>query len=207
MSRTPDQPASSRGAELVGQYSLLHASRTYGNTSVKNLRFIRPQVRMLAPSSVIDFGCGRSELLERLELGPGVVLRRFDPAIPEYSEMPKEASDLLINIDVLEHVPEPDLPGLIETMRGLGRNAIIVIDTKPASMILPNGENAHCTLHGHDWWRDYLGRFYPVLEPIRVARRSRAAFRTWTLSPAQKAELALRRTGETVAYWAARLAR
>ncbi len=195
-----------KGQELIDQYRELHASRLYGHTSIKNLRFVRPQVKILNPGSVLDYGCGRSPLLEALSLGPRVRTARYDPAIPEYAAPPTEAADLVINIDVLEHIPEPDLPATLEQMRSLGRDALIVIDTKPASMILPNGENAHCTLHPHAWWRDYLLRFYPEIVPIRVARRSRAAFRTWKLTRRQVVALRVMRLKESSAHWLRRAA-
>jgi hypothetical protein len=189
------------GQALIDQYRVLHASRLYGHTSVKNLRFIRPHIRLLGPSSILDYGCGRSALLEALGLGAGVRTLRYDPAIPEYSTPPTETVDLVINIDVLEHIPESDLPATLEQMRALGRQALIVIDTRPASTILPNGENAHCTLHPHEWWRDYLLRFYPHVVPVRAARRSRAAFRTWELTTMQSAALRAMRLKESAAYW------
>ena len=127
-----------------------------------------------------------------------------DPAIPELSGEPVGRFDLLINIDVLEHIPENELPALLEKMKGLAREALFIVDTKPASMILPNGENAHCTLHPHSWWKAMLARFFPTLVPIRVARRSRAAFRTWQLSPSQAAVLCAMRLAEDARYWSRR---
>jgi hypothetical protein len=182
----------------------VHAARLYGNTSVKNLRYIRPHIKLLKPRSVLDFGCGQSTLLQALEFGPNVQTVRHDPAIPEFSAEPVGRFDLLINIDVLEHIPENDLPTLLETMRGLAREALFIVDTEPASMILPNGENAHCTLHSHSWWNAMLARFFPRLVPIRVARRSRAAFRTWQLSPSQAAVLRAMRVAEDARYWSRR---
>ena len=189
------------GRQLIEHYGAIHASRMYGNTSVKNLRFIRPHIRLLRPQSVLDYGCGRSALLEALNLGAGVKTFRYDPAIPEYASPPANAVDLLLNVDVLEHIPESDLPATLEAMRDVTRHALIIIDTRPASLLLPSGENAHCTLHSHIWWQDYLKRYFPTLEPIRAARRSRAAFRTWSLSPRQRIALPLMRAGEDAAFW------
>ena len=93
------------GRQLIEHYGAIHASRMYGNTSVKNLRFIRPHIRLLRPQSVLDYGCGRSALLEALNLGAGVKTFRYDPAIPEYASPPANAVDLLLNVDVLEHIP------------------------------------------------------------------------------------------------------
>lgn len=166
---------------LIDQYKQIHATRQYGDTSIKNLRYLRPQVKVLAPKTILDFGCGRSRLVDVLGEAVGAKTTRHDPAIPEYSAQPEGVFDLLTNIDVLEHVPEDKLDAVVGHMASLCRNAIIVIDTRPAEAVLPNGENAHCTLRSREWWGQYLSKHFKHVEAIRVTRKSRAAFRTWSL--------------------------
>ena len=87
-------------------------------------------------------------------------LLRYDPAIPKYATKPDKVVDLLINIDVLEHVPEEHLDEVLSDMAASCRDAIIIVDMAPAAKTLPNGENAHCTLHPHPWWHDRLSRYF-----------------------------------------------
>jgi hypothetical protein len=187
--------------DLIEQYRQLHATSGYGATSVKNLRFLRPEIMLLHPRSILDYGCGQSPLLDRLELGYPVELHRYDPAIPSIATPPAEPVDLLINVDVLEHVPEADLDRVVGHMASLAREAIIIVDTEPAGTVLPNGENAHCTLHPHAWWADYLNRFFPTLEPIKVKRRRRAAFRTWRRKPGDELRFLTLRLKEDARFW------
>lgn len=192
---------------LIDQYRQIHSSRQYGDTSIKNLRYVRPQVVFLAPESIIDFGCGRSQLVDVIGDACDAKTFRYDPAIPDYSEKPKGGPfDLLINVDVLEHIPEDELDAIVGEMASLCKNAIIVIDTRPAEAVLPNGENAHCTLKTHECWQNYLARFFPHVEPIRVARRSRAAFRTWKLDPTEEKRLQRSIMREKLTYGLRRLA-
>lgn len=191
--------------DQVDLYREVHASKEWGNTSVKNLRFLRPEIALRAPGSIIDYGCGQSPLLEQLGLPAATRLIRYDPAIPEYADPPDEPADLLVNIDVLEHIPEENLDEVIGHMASLCRDAIIIVDTKPASLILPNGENAHCTLHPAPWWQDRLARHFETLTPIRVARRSRAAFRTWRRAPGHDVRFRLMRLKEDIAHYANRV--
>lgn len=191
---------------LIDQYKEIHATRQYGDTSIKNLRYMRPQVRVLGPATILDYGCGRSRLVDALGEACGAQVTRYDPAIPEYAEKPTGGPyDLLTNIDVLEHVPEEQLDEVIGEMAGLARNAIIVIDTRPAEAVLPNGENAHCTLQSHDWWQERLAKHFKHVEPIRVTRRSRAAFRTWPLDPASSSRLRRLLLAEKIVYYAKRM--
>jgi 2-polyprenyl-3-methyl-5-hydroxy-6-metoxy-1,4-benzoquinol methylase len=191
--------------ELIQQYRLLHATRAYGDTSVKSLRFLRAEIRLLKPRSILDYGCGQSRLLERLNLGYPADLIRYDPAIPEWAKKPDRRVDLLICIDVLEHIEEGDLDGVLDEMAGLCRNAMIVIDTRPAATILPDGRNAHATIKPHAWWRQRLARHFPALHPLATVRRSRAGFKTWSRSPRHLVAYTALRAADNARYYADRL--
>lgn len=189
----------------IDQYKQIHAAHKYGDTSIKNLRYLRPQVQILKPKTIIDFGCGQSKLIDVLSDSVGAQGTRYDPAIPKYSKQPKGKHDLLINVDVLEHVPVDQLDDVVGQMASLCEEAIIVIDTREAKAILPNGENAHCTVRSHDWWGDYLSKHFKRLEPIRVTRKSRAAFRTWSLNSKQSMSIKLMTISEKTKYILKRL--
>ncbi len=189
----------------LDQYREIHATREWGNTSVKNLRFLRPEIRLLDPGSILDYGCGQSGFLEALGFGERVRLLRYDPAIPDFATAPSEKADLLINIDVLEHVPESDLDDVLTHMASLCRDALIVVDTKPAGLTLPNGQNAHCTLRPHAWWQEKLSHYFGPVIPIRAARRSRAAFRTWKRKPGDGIRFRLMRLVEDTRHFARRI--
>jgi hypothetical protein len=190
--------------ELIAQYRHMHATSVYGDTSVKNLRFLRPEIKLLRPRSILDYGCGQSRLLDRLELGYPTELIRYDPAIPPYSRKPVRPADLLINVDVLEHIEERDLDDVISEMVSLCRHAIIIIDTKPASTILPDGRNAHVTIRPHAWWRERLSRHFPALYPQATARTSRAGFKTWPRTGRQTLKYFALRLGENARHYAQR---
>jgi hypothetical protein len=192
-------------ADLVDYYARTHDSRVYGTSSVKYLRHLRPEITILHPASILDYGCGQSIFLDCLDLGYDAELLRYDPAIPAYSKLPGKQADLLVSIDVLEHIEEGDLDQVMAEMRAAARDALIVIDTKPAKHTLPDGRNAHVSLHPHDWWRERLSRHFDHLEPVTTARRSRAAFRTWPRSGAETLRYFALRAGESASYYAKRL--
>lgn len=191
--------------KLILDYAQIHASGVYGNSSVKNLRFIRPEIRLLSPRSILDYGCGQSALLDRLDLGYPVELLRYDPAIPAYAKTPTTKVDLLINIDVLEHVEERDLDDLMADMCSLCRDAIIIVDTAPAKGTLPDGRNLHVTLKPHGWWQQKLERHFGPLAPVRTVRRARVGFKTWARQPGHTLRYCLMRGVEDAAYYARRL--
>ena len=165
--------------DLLRYYNTLHSREAYGDTSVKNLPYIAGLVAALKPETIVDYGCGQSALHKHLVRITGAKVTRYDPAIPELSVSPAGRYDLLVNIDVLEHVPEDELAPLIQHMQSLAVKAIIVIDTGPAVQFLPDGRNAHLTEKPAEWWAEQLRPFYPYLRPIRVRSKRRAAFVTW----------------------------
>ncbi len=191
--------------DLVDHYRKTHASRVYGTSSVKSVRFLRPWIRGLRPRSILDFGCGQSIFLDVLDLDWQPDFHRYDPAIPAYGSLPESPADLLINIDVLEHIDEADLPAVLGQMRSACRDAIIVIDTAPSKHTLPDGRNAHVTLHDADWWRQRLEAVFGHVEPIRTVRRSRAGFKTWKSTPSERIGYHARRFAEDLKHYARRL--
>lgn len=187
-------------SDLIAEYQTIHATTGWGGTSVKNLRFIRPLLQTLRPTSIIDYGCGKSVLLDELKL-PGLGVRdRFDPAIPEFAAIPDRTYDVLINVDVLEHIPEEELDGVLTQMAGLSKEAILIVDTRPAALTLADGRNAHVSLHDHHWWQERLQKHFGPLQPFKVARQGRAAFFTWQLTPLQKLNWAISRLIEKGKY-------
>ncbi len=193
------------GSDLIDYYRGTHARRVYGTSSVKYVRYLRPEIRLLRPRSILDYGCGQSLFLDCLDLDFAPKLLRYDPAIAAYAEPPAERVDLLVCIDVLEHVEECDLDDVLAHMAGLCRHALIVVDTRPAKHTLPDGRNAHVTLHEHAWWRERLGRHFAHLEPVATPRRSRAGFRTWARQPGDARRYRLLRAREDTVHYALRL--
>lgn len=185
----------------IGMYSEIHAREGWGNTSVKNLRYLRPDIKLLHPDSILDYGCGQSPLLEHLDLGYGPELLRYDPAIPKYSVKPGKKADLLLNIDVLEHIPEDYLDDVIADMAASCRNAIIIVDMAPAATVLSDGTNAHCTLKPRDWWERKLSAHFGTLYRFPTLRRTRAGFRTWRRPAFQAISYWFMRAVETLRHY------
>lgn len=141
---------------------------------MNNLPYLLPYVDELRPRSIIDFGCGRSDLVDELAQAAGAEAVRYDPAIPEHSAKPEGKFDLLLSVDVLEHVPEADIEPVIAQMAACAKKAIIIIDTDA-----PASPETQAIRRDRDWWAEKLGAHFPYLEPIRVRSKRRAAFKTW----------------------------
>jgi hypothetical protein len=183
----------------ISQYEKIHLSDpTYGQSSVAFLDLICSSViegeifpKSVTQVRVIDFGCGKSKLVDRCAERLGVVGYRYDPAINEFSSPPKGTFDLLINTDVLEHLDEDEVDLVLHDIASLSNYAFFNISTRVAGKFLPNGENAHATVRPATYWRNRLKKFFPTV--VRLpSKGDQATFITWKVSAIFRASLLLR---------------
>jgi hypothetical protein len=81
----------------------------------------------------------------------------FDPGVPEFAQLPSLPSDGVVCTDVLEHVPEEDIPWMLSELFRLAERFVFAnIAAFPASKTLPNGWNAHVTVRPPSWWAERI---------------------------------------------------
>jgi hypothetical protein len=164
----------------IGLYKQLHSKdKYYGTTSIRWLPFVQHYVDDLEPKSILDFGCGKSNLLDRIRTGQDTALYRSDPAIPEYSTPPEEVVDMVLNIDVMEHIPESAVDETLQSIRSLSEKVFFNINCQLAWNTLPDGSNAHCTVYPPEWWRQKLEKYFGHVEEVESGSPKSAIFVTW----------------------------
>ena len=83
----------------------------------------------------------------------------YDPAVPEFAAPLFGQFDGVICTDVLEHVPEDELPDVIGDLVRLSRMwCFVSVCCRPArpNKNLPGGRNAHVTIRPQEWWLERL---------------------------------------------------
>lgn len=170
----------SRREDLIAQYAEIHRKKSYGRSSEILVGYIQKQLDFLPPvRSILDFGCGQSRAVDWLGRINEAAVFRYDPAIPEHAEMPCESVDLVICTDVLEHIPEEDIDALLARILSLSTHAYFNVSCVDAVEILPNGENAHCTVRRPGWWERRLRTTFPAVRRTRSHDKRCASFVTW----------------------------
>lgn len=132
-----------------GTLQAMHASQRWGADGHKHADAVRALVDEVQPATILDYGCGRGELANAL-----LPLRvsGYDPGIPGREGMPKPC-DLVVCTDVLEHVEESKIDNVLGHLAALtGKALYLVIATRPANAVLPDGRNAHLLVESPDWW-------------------------------------------------------
>lgn len=133
----------------------LHDERSdYGTSGKRYVPVVERLMAKYATRDVLDYGCGKRTLEKAL----GFPIHNYDPCVAGLDASP-QPHDIVVSTDVLEHI-EPDcLDDVLADIRRCTRKAAyLVIATRPAAKILPDGRNAHLILESHEWWGERLLR-------------------------------------------------
>jgi 2-polyprenyl-3-methyl-5-hydroxy-6-metoxy-1,4-benzoquinol methylase len=148
-------------------YSKMHSERFYGSSATElHLNDAARVVRRIQPSTILDYGCGRSDLAAHFWKDGQRLISRYDPAIPAYKSMPGRVYDLVFCCDVMEHIPMAFVDRVLQEVRDRGRVAFFTISTKLARAKLPDGRNAHVTILKPNEWRRWIGDYFGPVEEM-----------------------------------------
>ena len=117
-------------------------------------------------NSVLDYGTGKGMLVNHLkrQLPSTIKIDGYDPAVEEYCLHPEEPYDVLVCLDVLEHIEIDSIDLVLSDIKKLTSNfCFLVIDLQPAVKKLKDGRNAHILLAPHDWWITKLAQLFPCI--------------------------------------------
>lgn len=135
----------------------LHAEGNYGVASAAYAPLVARLIDQYRPRDVLDYGAGsRLTLLrtisERRLCRERFDYRPYDPAVERYAQAP-EPADMVVCIDVLEHI-EPDcLDAVLNDLKRLTRRlGLFTVHCGPALKVLPDGRNAHLIQEPPEWW-------------------------------------------------------
>lgn len=143
--------------DYIAAYAEMHATRHYGSSATElHLDLVSDVVRANNPRSILDFGCGRSDLLAHFYCDGQRRLARYDPAIPRFRDMPEELFDMVLCCDVMEHIPIAYVDKIFAQIKARSDVALFTISIKPARARLPDGSNAHCTLLMRSEWERWI---------------------------------------------------
>ncbi len=147
----------------IESYKEIHSKNaSYGTTSVGYLEEMSYLIDFLKPQSILDYGCGKGKLVDALrDKYKDIEIYGYDPAIPGRDRLPdNKRIDLVINTDVLEHIPEDEIEETILQIKAISDNVIFCLHHALADAILPDGSNAHCTVKSIFWYYDLFSKYF-----------------------------------------------
>ncbi len=165
--------------EYIEQYKILHEKDAdFGTSSPSLYKEVRKIIKKVKPHTILDYGCGKGLLSDKIEKELKIKCYKYDIAIPEYSKLPEDKIDMIICTDVLEHIPLEYLPEVLEKISSISQNAFFNISCRKAGQILPNGENAHCTIYPPRWWQHTLSQYFGKVDELLCKDLTAASFFT-----------------------------
>lgn len=160
-------------------YAEIHSNNTYGTSSRQLKTFIELLIKDKEIKTFLDFGCGQSTLSDVLAQDLGIKNYKYEPSIKELSTIPVDSVDLVINTDVLEHIPEDILDNVLEEIKSHSETVFFNIHNGLAFEVLSNGENAHCTVYPPEWWKKKLEEHFPTITMLKSPLYNTSSFVTW----------------------------
>lgn len=120
--------------------------------------------------TVLDYGCGKGNFIQHCKTNfPNVTVSGFDVASDEFSTLPAAPSDLVVCLDVLEHVEFGTLSNVFADIRRQSKRYFICsVANYAAGKTLPDGRNAHVTQLPFGNWFDYISIFFQVQKFVRT---------------------------------------
>lgn len=163
--------------DYIKQYKLLYKrKKNYGKTSIKLYDMLEKIINDLNILSVLDYGCGKSKLLDLIKKNSKIKIFKYDPAIKKYSKLTKNKTDLVICTDVLQHVPLYDLDRVLKEIKSKGIYILFYIKCTNHKTKLPNGTYANCTVYDKKWWLEKLSNYYDDIKEIKISDLTSVCF-------------------------------
>ncbi len=155
----------SEGA-LIQQYRIMHAEdpRHFPGRSLLPVAWrVYDLVRKHRTVTLLDYGCGQGQQYDRYKVHDWWGVPRpalYDPAVARHAARPEGSFDGVICTDVLEHVPDDEIDGVLADCFGHAHGFVFFsVCCRPAKRSLPNGANCHVTLREPAWWGERLRNF------------------------------------------------
>lgn len=148
--------------EVYRQTHEIHPEYFMGYSIVEHISNIGNLIEKSNIQTAIDYGCGKALAWKRYNLESLWKLQEvclYDPGVNGYSVKPTGARDLVICTDVMEHIPEHLIDGVLVDICSLANKAVFLsISTRLATKMLIDGSNAHATVKPRQWWQQKINR-------------------------------------------------
>ena len=148
--------------KYISQYKQLDF---IGDMTIHQLEHIKELIELTNSKTLLDFGCGRGQQYKdpvNLQKDLGIMPALYDPGVDAYEKLPWGTFDGVYSTDVMEHIPKDELPDALEIIFYKAKKFVfLAICTHPAMNLLPNGENAHCTVEPMSFWKDIVDQNRP----------------------------------------------
>lgn len=145
---------------ITNRHKALYEQYYRNKPSKPSVNHRLPQILAFAEKikarSILDYGCGGYASIEG---NCNLRVQSYDPAVPAYSGSPRPA-DLVVCLDVLEHVEPNCIEDVIANLRRLaGKGIFLSVSCEPSTKQLPDGSPWHIFVKPEAYWRERFKDF------------------------------------------------
>lgn len=144
-----------RGLNIKHHLLKKETKKLWGGDGWRHVRRVKMFADRLSAKSILDYGCGSGTFKRMMDIDyPDVFdVREYDPCISGKCEKRPEKADIVVCTDVAEHVePEYIDQFLYELYNRCIKGVYLVVSTRLANEVLPDGSNAHRIVRSGEWW-------------------------------------------------------
>jgi hypothetical protein len=116
--------------------------------------------KSIEAKSILDYGCGKGMLGKQIDFP----IWEYDPAIPG-KDSPPRAADLVVCIDVLEHIEPEYLDRVLEDIHRCTKKIVFfALSTALSRKTFPDGRNSHLLVHDENWWKERISKYFMFMD-------------------------------------------
>ncbi len=136
-----------------------------GQSTIVFAKLIKDIIKKNQIKTMLDYGCGKGFFYSNSSNMHGFEIKSlrdywkididlYDPCYEKNSFLDeKKKYDLVISIDVLEHIPAQDIDWVLDKIISKANIYVFLnVACYPAVALLPNGKNAHININDYNWW-------------------------------------------------------
>ena len=139
-----------------------------GHSTLVFAKIIKNIITKNQITTMLDYGCGKAFYYDNPSKTNGLEIKSlknywdidislYDPCYEKYSDLKNIKYDLVISIDVLEHIPSQDIDWVLDNIIGKAKKYVFInLACYPAVALLPNGKNAHININEPMWWHEKI---------------------------------------------------
>tara|TARA_B100000965_G_scaffold401697_1_gene426128 strand:+ start:905 stop:1567 length:663 start_codon:yes stop_codon:yes gene_type:complete len=152
-----------------------------GHSTLIFAKLINSIIQKNEIKTMLDYGCGKGFFYSNPSNMHGLEIKSlrdywqididlYDPCYEKNSYINESNKyDLVISIDVLEHIPSQDIEWVLERIISKAKKYVFInLACYPAVALLPNGKNAHVSVHDHEWWHKKISKIKNIYQHVKI---------------------------------------
>lgn len=153
----------------------MHQDPFYGSGSHRHAHLAAGIAHLEKCTTILDYGSGKGTISNVLRERGNFEVREYDPGFPGKEATP-EPADLVMCLDVMEHIEPECLTNVIKDLRRVTRKRLLLdISTKfTKNRWLSDGRNSHLIVEEGEWW---LSKF--EIEQFKLIKTWNTGVRAW----------------------------